>query len=143
MIEDSDIGPENHQLSAFSIDSKITEIIIGVLKNPMNWVMLLYVIFFASLDGVFFPLLSVQAMLILLFGSLGIHVVTEALLFHFSNRALQWWDFGRTEKLSREGKGRKYGFVKCSNQTIKIGDLILVKSNCVCPADVLIVDTGY
>lgn len=139
MIEDSDIGPENSSIAYRDIVHTVLNILKELSSRKANWVMISYILLYFLLDGSKIGILDISVMVIFLLASVGLYVFIEVFNFYRIRKIEKLWDRKNIQKLS---KGKKNIFTDRSSHDIKIGDVVLIKANCTCPVDILILDTA-
>lgn len=141
MVEDSDIGPINTKLTPYDIKSVLRKTVFRFLRNSFNIYILIYLILYTfSKHSPIFGSISPGTAFIFLGFNLFLSLGTNLYILNKTKKLDGFWDKKSIMKLTKK-KGRKI-FVNVNIEKLKIGDLVLVKANSTCPADVLIIDTS-
>lgn len=141
MVEDSDIGPENSTISYRTMVDLTINLLKSIFDRKTNWIMLIYMCSYYFLDGLKHQFLSFGYMISFFLVSIGVQSSIE-IYYYFSVRNIEkLWDRRNIQKLKKT-KSRGYTFIDKSSYEVKIGDVVLIKANCTCPVDLLILDTA-
>lgn len=131
----------NTTLAVYDIKTVMIRTIFRFFRNSFNLYIILYLIIYTfSEQSVVYASISPRIAFGFLAFNLVVDVVTNLFLLNKTRKLDGFWDKKSIAKLTKKG-GRKV-FKDVNISQLMIGDLVLVKANSTCPADVLIIDTA-
>ncbi len=141
MIEDTDIGPENSSISQHTFANHFKLVFYAILSRKTNWLMAGYIIIHLSVSAHKDTFLDLSLMIIFLVSSIVVHLGVELFCFSRLSGLEKIWNHKKVQSLKRN-KLKQRRFHEKSSDQIKVGDLVLLKSNSTSPFDILILDTS-
>ena len=140
MIADSNIGPVNTQLTLFSTFSMLLKIAISFFRRFTSLIILFKMFAYYLIDGQGYSPLSFY-FFISSFSIMFLLFIANKLLKLYEIKNLEaYWD--KTDIQVLKTNDGKRGFDTTKIGSLNIGDIVLMRSNSTCPADILILDTS-
>ena len=140
MIPDSDIGPVNTQLTLFSTLSMLLKITFSFFRRFTSLMVLFKILAYIVTDGKEYSPLSFYFFVISFFIMFCLFVANRFIKLYEIKKLEAYWD--KTDIQVLKNNSEKRGFDNTKIGSLKIGDIVLMRSNSTCPADILILDTS-
>lgn len=140
MIPDSDIGPQNSTMTLFSTTYYLLVSIFLFFKRIANILLILKIIAFYFLEGNVYSPVSFYFYVGSLLISFTFYIAFRVYVLLKIKKLEQYWDLCDIQVLSRTSDRKQFEPVKINK--MKIGDIVLLKSNTTCPVDILVLDTA-
>ena len=140
MIPDSDIGPVNTQLTLFSTLSVLFKVTFSFFRRFTSLMVLLKILAYFLIDGRGYSPLSFYFLIASFLVMFCLFVSHRVIKLYEIKKLEAYWD--KTDIQVLKNNSEKRGFDNTKIGSLRIGDIVLMRSNSTCPADILILDTS-